>query len=142
MSNKFDLDKALAGAPIWVMSDKAWLFQSKSNPSRVFIEYEAGRHSLVSFTDLLTFVNEGKIRMWEEPTSVKLDLPKPLTIKEMEGEKFWGIMFSYSPMAFNSYLSVIFSEHYPNNILIFDKEDDAQAWIDILKKSGVNNASR
>lgn len=28
MSNKFDLDKALEGAPIWVMSDKAWLFQS------------------------------------------------------------------------------------------------------------------
>lgn len=133
MSNKFDLDKALEGAPIWVMSDKAWLFQSKSNPSRVFIEYEAGRHSIVSFTDLLTFVNEGKIRMWEEPTRVKLDLPKPLTIKEMDGEKFWGIMFSDSPIEFNSYPSVICSEYELNKILIFDKEDDAKEWIKLLK---------
>lgn len=67
MSNEFDLNKALSGAPIWVMRDKAWLFQSKSNPSFVFIEYTDGRNTRLSFSDLLNSVEKGKIKMWEGP---------------------------------------------------------------------------
>lgn len=148
MSNKpFDLEKALAGEPILLLSNdpplKAYINKSSLRDDAFIIEFENEDRTVVRRSKKWLKKYGKNLVMWQEPRPrVQLDLPCP--IKELnQGEHYYYVDFWIDTIS-KKVESIVVRGIFENSILdeyrlnqgrCFATESDVQEWLDAMRNA-------